>query len=106
MLEDGHFHVVFVLFPWIVKDLKLEPRQKKEETGESQTEGMTEVNAVMGREERLSPKLGDTGMLGMVEVKVWEGDEDACARPGVRIQHRLPVKAYCTGSPHGIPGQA
>lgn len=52
----------------------------------------------MGREERVCPKLGDTGMLGMVEVKVWEGGKDACVLPGVRIQHRLPVKAYCIGS--------
>lgn len=55
-----------------MKDLKLEPRQKNEET-ESQKEGMTEASSVMGREERVSLKLGDTGVLGMVEVKVGEG---------------------------------
>lgn len=55
-----------------MKDLKLEPRQKNEEMG-SQTESMTEASSVMGREERGSPKLRDTGVLGMVEVKVGEG---------------------------------
>lgn len=31
------------------------------------------VSSVVGREEKVSPKPGDTGVLGMVEVKVGEG---------------------------------
>lgn len=34
---------------------------------------MAEFSSVVGREERVSPKLGDTGMLEMVEIKVGEG---------------------------------
>lgn len=55
-----------------MKDHKLEPRQKRRDRA-SQTEGMTEARSVVGGEERESHKLGDTGMLDMVEIKEGEG---------------------------------
>lgn len=60
----------FVVFSWVIKDLKLGARQEKRRDGDLRQRAGQRL--ALGMEGGASPKLEETGMPGMMEVKVRE----------------------------------
>lgn len=80
------------VFSWIIKDLKLGPRQEKRDR-RSQTEGRTEASSENGRR-GVSPKLEETGMSGIMKSRserqaamIW-GSLNSCMEPDLVLTAR------------------